>query len=117
MISQQERFGFKFVEIRRLKHPKMKRTESRVEPAVANFQFQVEVNTSKLKYFGSANNAESLISQFSRMELESQGSQARRKVNYAEGISTLRLIDNVVQLIEEPESGDSEQFIHRDQMG
>lgn len=115
LVRQQERYGFKFVEIRRLKGQKVLKKESRVQ-TVADFQFQVDVNTSKLKYLGSANNAESFVSQFSQMQLQNMASQVQKKVNYAEGISTLRLINNVVQLIEEQQLADSQQFIQRDRM-
>ena len=56
---------------------------------------------------GGAKNVESIVTQFGLMEYESEGTQGRKKVNYGEGISTLRLIDNVVQLIDEAESVDS----------
>ena len=65
------------------------------------FKFQVQVNLTQFKYIGKCDNEESYISQFSNFSGKNTLQEEQKKINYAQDISTVRLKDNVIQLIEE----------------
>ena len=62
----------------------------------------MQANLTSFKYFGCHNNLESFISQFSQLSYAESLKQANTIPRaYDEGISTLRLKNNIIQVIEE----------------
>ena len=68
------------------------------------FEFQVLANAHSFKFFGSSNPNDSYVTMFSQVSYqESLKSANHPAIAYQAGITTLRLRDNIIQVIEEVE--------------
>jgi hypothetical protein len=72
-----------------------------VEPVA--FEFQIQATLSDFKYFGCRSSHEAYLSQFSQFSFAESLKQGVTACNFAQGIGTLRLRDNIIQVIEENE--------------
>lgn len=66
-----------------------------------NFEFQIQATLTTFKYFGNFSEHETYLSQFSQIQYAESLKQANSAHSYATGITTLRLKDNIIQVIEE----------------
>lgn len=89
----------------RLVHPHQK--QGLVEPEDApTFEFQIQATLDSFKFFGCFNSHEAYLSQFSQLSYAESLKQGATVSHYDEGIKTLRLKDNIIQVIEENEQED-----------
>ena len=70
------------------------------------FEFQIQATLSSFKFYGCYNSHESYVSQFSQLSYAESLKRGPTVRNYGSGITTLRLKDSIIQVIEE---GDREE--------
>lgn len=75
------------------------------------FEFQIQATLSNFKYFGSYSDQEAYISQFSQIQYAESLKQGNTTADYSAGISTLRLRDNIIQVIEEIDEEQIEKYL------
>ena len=63
------------------------------------FEFQIQATLTNFKYIGYHNNHDNYISQFSQLSFADTLKKGNTLINYAQGINTLRLMDNIIQVI------------------
>jgi hypothetical protein len=75
-----------------------------------SFEFQVQATLHNFKFFGCFSDHETYLSQFSQLSFAESLKQGPTMRNYSIGIKTLRLKDNIIQVIEENEQEDVNGF-------
>lgn len=108
-MTYEEKPRFTAVELHgvKLKETRGRHRESGVQMA---FEFQVQATLTSFKYFGNFDSHESYLSQFSQLNYAESLKQANSSHDYAKDISTLRLRDNIIQVIEENEEEQIEGY-------
>jgi hypothetical protein len=81
-----------------------KRLRATIDVRPVEFEFQIQATLSTFKYFGCHQSHESYLSQFSQFSFAETLKQGITMRNFAQGIGTLRLRNNIIQVIEENEN-------------
>jgi hypothetical protein len=102
-LSVEQHENCRTISLQQLKsHKKRLRTTLDVQPV--EFEFQIQATLSTFKYFGCHHSHESYLSQFSQFSFAETLKQGMTMRNFAQGIGTLRLRNNIIQVIEENEN-------------